>query len=221
MFSSEHIKTLLGNNARGRLLDIGAGDGGVTLKLAGFFDEVVATEVSEPMVRRLTERGYRAMHTADIEDEAIGVEPFDVISLLNVLDRCDKPLTLLRQIRTRLRSDGVLILAVVLPFCAFVESGADQLEPSESLDAPYRGFEANLNWIVADVFNPTGWTVRSVSRLPYLCQACVHKVHSNIVCVCALTGRRETAQCRTLFFLTQCLCLSLVLIKSLDSKYFH
>jgi hypothetical protein len=41
------------------LLDVGAGDGGVTSRLAPFFSTVVCTEVSTQMCRRLRQRGYR------------------------------------------------------------------------------------------------------------------------------------------------------------------
>ncbi|RHY27034.1 hypothetical protein DYB32_007099 [Aphanomyces invadans] len=43
----------------GKLLDIGAGDGNVTAKLATFFDTVYSTEVSMPMVRALNAKGFK------------------------------------------------------------------------------------------------------------------------------------------------------------------
>lgn len=49
---------------------------------------------------------------------------YDVISCLNLLDRCDDPLLLLRDIRRSLVPlTGRLILAVVLPFQPYVEVG--------------------------------------------------------------------------------------------------
>ncbi len=50
---------------------------------------------------------------------------FDVISALNLLDRCDAPASLLRRIRGALRPGGAarLLLAVVLPFKPYVEFG--------------------------------------------------------------------------------------------------
>jgi hypothetical protein len=57
--------------------------------------------------------------------EAAGVllhpDGFDGIALLNVLDRCDNPFTLLAQLRAMLRpGSGRLVLAVVVPFRPFV-----------------------------------------------------------------------------------------------------
>lgn len=48
---------------------------------------------------------------------------FDVVSCLNLIDRCDTPLRLINQIRDTLKPDGKVLLAVVLPFSAYVESG--------------------------------------------------------------------------------------------------
>lgn len=47
---------------------------------------------------------------------------YDIISCLNLLDRCDEPLELLRDIKKALvPGTGRLILAVVLPFQPYVE----------------------------------------------------------------------------------------------------
>jgi SAM-dependent methyltransferase len=48
---------------------------------------------------------------------------FNVVSCLNVLDRCEKPLSLLNSIRNVLRPDGVAIVSFVIPFKPYVEFG--------------------------------------------------------------------------------------------------
>lgn len=49
---------------------------------------------------------------------------YDVISCLNLLDRCDDPLRLLQDIRLSLAPrTGRLLLAAVLPFQPYVEVG--------------------------------------------------------------------------------------------------
>jgi SAM-dependent methyltransferase len=190
----------------GRLLDIGAGDGAVTTRLAPLFESVVTTEVSAPMVRRLRSRGWQCYHTDMPTPELVAgggcgkgecvlrdgarssagkvggpdCEGFDVVSLFNVLDRCDEPLTLLQQCRRLLRPGGLFLLAVVLPFCPFVEDGAAQRRPSEKL--PLRGgicqhgasFEEAVTHMIEDVLRPAGFRVCSVSRVPYLCQGDVN-----------------------------------------------
>lgn len=49
---------------------------------------------------------------------------YDLISCLNLLDRCEDPLHLLREIRKALvPKTGRLVLAAVLPFQPYVEVG--------------------------------------------------------------------------------------------------
>jgi len=48
---------------------------------------------------------------------------FDVVSCLNVLDRCETPLSLLNNIKRVLRSDGIAIISFVIPFKPYVEFG--------------------------------------------------------------------------------------------------
>ena len=65
---------------------------------------------------------------------------FDCISCLNVLDRCDKPVSLLKGFSTLLKPNGVLLLAVVLPFESFVEDGSGQRKPTEKIKVQYTPF---------------------------------------------------------------------------------
>ena len=51
-------------------------------------------------------------------------QQYDVICALNLIDRCDKPMSLLREIRQALKPDtGRLLLAVVVPYKPYVEFG--------------------------------------------------------------------------------------------------
>jgi len=99
-----------------------------------------------------------------------GQANLDVVSLLNVLDRCDKPLTMLSQIKSLLRpKTGVLLIAVVLPFRPFVESGTEQLAPTEKLGLnPRAKFDQAVVEIAEKVLVPAGFTIKSVSRVPYI-----------------------------------------------------
>ena len=161
---------------RGRLLDVGAGDGGVTAILARHFDEVHATEVSRPMAARLRERGYTVHETPYLSADAFPhAHSYDVVSILNVLDRCDHPAALLESARRLLKPDGRLLLAVVLPFSEFVEEGTARRRVHGPL--PMRGarcgdgasFEASLSALITRAVVPAGFDVLSVSKVPYLC----------------------------------------------------
>lgn len=62
VFSAEQFRHLLQISPEWRaerLLDLGAGDGGVTEVMGGHFREIYATEVSAPMKWHLQRRNYK------------------------------------------------------------------------------------------------------------------------------------------------------------------
>ena len=72
--------------------------------------------------------------------ESDNIVKFDVISCLNLLDRCDNPLTLLSKIKAALKPSGRLVVALVLPFKPYVEYN-DKHEPKEFLFDMNRTFQ--------------------------------------------------------------------------------
>ena len=134
--SQAQLKRLLDRAAAPQaqwLLDIGAGRGEPTSALAAALkiaraDHVVALEASAPLRRELRwRRGYRGI--AKLE-EAAGSGPFDVVALLNVLDRVDDPERMLRAAARQLQPrGGLLVVASVLPF-----RGSVQLPPPANRD---------------------------------------------------------------------------------------
>jgi SAM-dependent methyltransferase len=157
------------------LLDVGAGDGDVTARLAPLFCRVEATEVSWPMVARLTARGFRARRTGSLA--ALPAGAYDVVSLLNLLDRADAPLALLCDAARLVRPGGRVLVALVLPFGEFVEDGARRRAPRAPLEG-MRGarcgdgasFEASLAAFVERVLPRAGLAVEALARAPYLCR---------------------------------------------------
>jgi len=164
----------LGSN--GTLLDVGAGTGTVTESLAPLFEKVVTTELSPPMAQSLRERGYECVETGDPgSSEELLRQRFDVVTCFNVLDRCSKPLSLLRSIRKMLTKTGrgLLILAVVFPFEPYVESGTETLEPEETIELGLRhlkrpSWEASVSAFYSRVLSPLGYEVRALAKLPYI-----------------------------------------------------
>lgn len=152
----------------GVLLDLGAGDGRATSAIASLFSQVYVTEVSVPMRWILARRGYQLVE-AD-EWPYLELRPH-VISALNLLDRCDRPLTLLRQLRDTLRPGGRAIVALVLPYHHYVETGgqADH-RPTEWLPIKGETFEEQAASAITDLFEPAGFHVERWCRLPYLCE---------------------------------------------------
>jgi len=161
---------LLGERAGGRLLDVGAGSGDVTAVLGQCFDEVVVTEVSRGMARRLAKRGLRC-HALDLSEAPLLGPPFDAVSLLNVLDRCRRPQTLLRNCLDALKPGGALIVALALPYRPFYFDGPVTPDPLEHLacDAgPGATWEDAARRFIERDLLPLDLQLHCIARAPYL-----------------------------------------------------
>lgn len=184
VISSQQARELLAGAVAGqspshlKLLDVGAGDGGVTSRLAPMFGSIHATEVSAPMCKRLKSRGYEVTRTFTLASHVFPADHvFDVVSIFNVLDRCDHPLDLLRDAARLVKTDnGRILIAVVLPFSEFVEDGTARRGPHGAL--PMKGarcgdgvtFEASLDALLTRAIVPLGLVVERIARVPYLCR---------------------------------------------------
>lgn len=161
-------EALVGAHRGGRLLDVGAGSGEVTAHARALFREIVATETSAPMVRRLRRRGFVA-HRVDLAREPLPDNaPFDVVALLNVLDRCERPRSLLSAARRCLAPEGSLLLSVPLPARPHVDLGSHTVDPDEPLGGQGDTWEAALADLVATTLAPLELTPRRIARAPYL-----------------------------------------------------
>ena len=176
VFGPDHLFKLFGRRrpAGRRLLDVGAGDGSVTANVAPGFDKVTATEMSQPMLGRLRAKGFEAVGDPDCL-AALPAGSFDLVMMLNVLDRASKPRSMLRDLQRLVVPDtGRVLLAVVLPWCPFVENGSEQVVPEEAL--PMDGglckqgatFERSLAVLMREVLLPMGFEIEAWSRVPYI-----------------------------------------------------
>ncbi|GIY85191.1 methyltransferase-like protein 9 [Caerostris darwini] len=155
----------------GNMLDLGAGDGKVTEVMARHFRNTYATEISGVMRNILTAKNYRLLDVDKWANADEGPRHFDLISCLNLLDRCDRPITLLQQIRNKLNPDtGLLVLAVVLPLNQYVESGSKYNQPEEKIQVKGRTFEEQVSDLTTSLFRPQGFQLLRWTRLPYLCE---------------------------------------------------
>lgn len=189
VLSTEQWRSVL-PQAGGRLLDVGAGRGDATAKLAALFDETVVTETSTAMARRLRKLGYECIlgdiaHRQDLDGR------FDAVSLLNVLDRCDAPLSLLGVARRALKVGGLLVVALVLPYGPFVYDGGAARRPRERLAILSRDFELAATEFVTTSLIPLGLEVVTLSRAPYLSGGDAHQPLyelDDLIVVCRATS---------------------------------
>lgn len=105
------------------MLDVGAGDGEITRRLAEALVQlnanislsVFASESSYIMKDRLREKNFTVIN------QISELENVHLISCLNVLDRCVDPRSLLADIHAALHPKGRVLLALVLPYNHYVE----------------------------------------------------------------------------------------------------
>lgn len=167
LLSTAQAEVLLDRPRGGRLLDIGAGSGDVTAALAPLFDEVEVTEASRWARRRLRARGL-VCHGYDVATKGIRGRQYDVVALMNVLDRTDRPVTLLKRCLAHMTADTRLMLSIALPYYPFVYAGAISREPRERLAVIGGNFsDALLRFVQRDLV-PLGLRVERMTRLPYL-----------------------------------------------------
>lgn len=176
VFSRDQFRRLLriGPDWRAqRMLDLGAGDGGVTEVMGSHFHEVYATEVSTPMKWHLQRKNYSLLGID--EWQCTGLQ-YDLISCLNLLDRCDEPLKLLQDIRSALVPEtGRLILAAVLPFQPYVETGGSWVRPKQHIQVQGKSWEEQVTHLSTQVFPQVGLELQAVTRLPYLCEGDMYR----------------------------------------------
>ena len=122
------------------------------------------------MRKLCTARGFKVL---ELDEWAKEGNKYDVISALNLFDRCDKPVTILKDIHYSLKSTGFLVVALVLPFRPYVESVPSH-KPSERMTITGERFEDQVETAVR-VFEEEGFHLESWSRVPYLCEGDLNK----------------------------------------------
>jgi 2-polyprenyl-3-methyl-5-hydroxy-6-metoxy-1,4-benzoquinol methylase len=166
LLSDEQWEHLLGGHRGGHLLDVGAAAGHVTTRLGAAFDDITAIDVSRPMVRRLRARGLRA-HAMDLSTTQPPGGPFDALALLNVLDRCARPRTLLRAATGAVVPGGTVIVSMPLPYDPCWYDGPRTRDPLEQLGVRGESWEAGAA-ALAGTLEDHDLTVQAITRAPYL-----------------------------------------------------
>lgn len=166
LLTTSQWQQLIGEHMDGSLLDVGAGSGDVTAALAPLFGQVVTTETSRVMVRRLRQRGFTCQ-PIDIGTQPPEGGPFDVVTCLNVIDRCAAPRSVIERARDALVEGGCLVLAVPLPYDPFFYDGGRTLDPLERLDLDASAWEGGAKKL-ATALATLGLEVESLCRAPYL-----------------------------------------------------
>jgi SAM-dependent methyltransferase len=99
------IESCFPKNFRGRLLDVGCGDGAFARHMHARGWTVAATEIDQVTIARLRETGIDARQSAEADRDGFS-EPFDAITCWHVLEHVAQPLDTAEWIRSQLKSDG-------------------------------------------------------------------------------------------------------------------
>lgn len=166
LLSRAQWQRLLGSTKVARLLDVGAGSGDVTERLAPLAARVETTETSSMMARRLRQRGFECRR-ADAAELELGAE-FDLVTCLNVIDRSPRPRSLLAALARGLAPGGRLVVATPLPYAPFVYAGGTTRPPLERLPVSSPDFEGGATELALRVLAPLGLEVVALTRAPYL-----------------------------------------------------
>lgn len=169
VFSERQFLELINQNSEWRsdtYIDLGAGDGKTTEKLLKYFKETYATEQSPTMQWRLEEKGFKILGL----DEWPTRNRYSLITALNLLDRIDHPVKLVNQLRSSIKDDGLVVLAIVLPYNPCYETGTSFRDPSQTLQICGTSLEEQIESLHDNVFVPAGFEIVRFTRLPYLCE---------------------------------------------------
>ena len=119
------------------------------------------SEAAKKKVRELLDE-EEGIETTEHQHQGHGGK-FDCIGMFNVLDRCDRPFTMLSHVRNLLKpKTGLFVLAVVLPFRPFVElDDGTRRPPSEKLDVatPTAAWEYGCRDLYENVLKPSGFEI--------------------------------------------------------------
>ena len=160
------------NKAESKMIDLGAGDGNITLKFRDHFQHLYATETSKPMQNLLNSKNITVLPIESWSSE----NQYDCISCLNLLDRCDNPKDIIEEMKKALKPNGIVLIALVLPFKPFVEV-RNSREPKQLLAIEGSNLIEQAESFV-NVMKDFGFTLQAWTRLPYLCEGdLIHSVY--------------------------------------------
>ena len=132
---------------------------------------------------RLRASGLDAVIAEELLAEHLGHSEFDMIFILNVLDRCKDPFSMLEQAHALLPPDGWLVVSVVLP--AFQADAADGVGGEQrTWRVVGQDFETATASLVRDA--PIGRATTHMHTCTACMHACMHMRPSHDDAVCQL-----------------------------------
>ena len=105
------VQWVLSHVTGGRLLEVGAGNGGMTHLLAPVVDSIVAVDVSRPSVEALRARGLPHVTVVEgLVEQYHSADRFDWIVMAEVIEHLREPGRVVHDLARRLAPNGTLIV---------------------------------------------------------------------------------------------------------------
>uniref|UniRef100_A0A1L8DCG4 Putative methyltransferase-like protein 9 n=1 Tax=Nyssomyia neivai TaxID=330878 RepID=A0A1L8DCG4_9DIPT len=178
------------------MLDIGAGDGEVTTRLAQAVFRlgpenmplrVFTTETSWTMRERLQKQNFTVI------DKITDANQVDLIACLNVLDRCADPHQILSDIHSTLSPRGRAVFALVLPYSHYVEMNTSHMPIKPLLPhwphAQRVPFEEETTAFFEQL-EEAGFRVEAWTKAPYLCEGDLRQSFYWLIDIVAVVSKK-------------------------------
>lgn len=98
----------------GTLLDVGAGDGSLTLQIAPLFEKIIVVEASHKYLKLAKSKlkEYQVIFYEELIEDFDTEEKFDLILAAGVLEHLKNPMIFLEKVKRWLKDDGLFIVIV-------------------------------------------------------------------------------------------------------------
>jgi 2-polyprenyl-3-methyl-5-hydroxy-6-metoxy-1,4-benzoquinol methylase len=109
------VKTVLEYGKRSKLLDIGCGEGSLTVQFEPYYSMIVGVDASKKNIdvaKKKYANRYHIRYDHSLIEEFLPTDKFDTISMVNLLEHVIDPISILKRISNWLSSKGVIIIIV-------------------------------------------------------------------------------------------------------------
>ncbi len=116
-YDEDLLKEIIENKDSGKVLDLGCGEGGLSLALAEKGFEVTCIDISKTTIKKILEeaekRGVRLNVVCADLDSYKFLEDYDIIICTGILHFVDKFRQLIKEIKSHTKNNGINILDVL------------------------------------------------------------------------------------------------------------
>jgi len=106
------VQSVLENISGNSILDLACGDGTLIAMLSSKFKRVVGVDASGSHLAKAREKCPRAEFCESLIETFETIEKFDTVTMLNILEHVNEPVSTLQKAASFLKDDGVLIVHV-------------------------------------------------------------------------------------------------------------